>query len=340
MGLAKAHPHLKVHLDPHYVIRRDAPHRGKVALISGGGSGHEPLHVGFVGQGMLDGACPGEVFTPPTPDQMVACAKAVDSGAGVLFLAKNYPDDILNFETALELLYREGHKVQIITIDDDVGAKGSLYARGRRGIGTTVIVEKVVGAAAEAGYSLAECADLARHVNQAGRSFGVALKPCVLPTTLQPTFPLMDHQVEFGVGIHGEAGREQIPFIPVDELVEKMMTEILDDGLYTRSIREWDMATGEWIENILTDLPLKAGERVILLVNSLGGTPLSELYVVFNAVTKICESKSIQIVRSLIGPYITSLDMQGCSITLVRSSDKLLNFWDAPVKTTALRWGM
>lgn len=339
MGVAKAHPELKVNFNPKYVVRRDAPVKGKVAVVSGGGSGHEPLHVGFVGPGMLDGACPGEVFTPPTADQMVACARAVNGGAGVLFLVKNFAGDILNFETALELLHAEGHQAQIITIDDDVGDKDSRYALGRRGIGTTIVAEKIVGAAAEAGYSLLECADLARDVNQAGRSIGIALKPCVLPTTHQPTFPLHEHEVEFGVGIHGERGRAHIPYAPANELVEKMMTEILADKLYTRSVREWDMATGEWIESILTDLPLKAGEPVILLVNGLGGTPLSELYIVFNAVAEYCERRSIQIMRSLIGPYITSLDMHGCSVTIVRSTQKLLDFWDAPVQTMAIRWG-
>ncbi|MCB8984266.1 MAG: dihydroxyacetone kinase subunit DhaK [Ardenticatenaceae bacterium] len=339
-GMATAHPDmLKVHFEPNYVTRADAPVQGKVALISGGGSGHEPMHGGFVGKGMLDAACPGEVFTSPTPDQMYEAAKAVDGGAGVLFLVKNYTGDVLNFETAAELAYGDGIKVQSILIDDDAAVKDSLYTAGRRGVGTTVLAEKIVGAAAEAGYDLEQCADLARKVNQNGRSIGIALTSCTVPAAGKPTFDLGEDEYEFGIGIHGEPGRERLPMASADEIGEKMALAILDDGPYTRTVREWDNESGDWVEKELTDPPFKSGDQVIAFVNSMGGTPVSELYAIYRKLAEICENKGVTIARNLIGPYITSLEMQGCSITLLKADDEILKFWDAPVVTPGLRWG-
>ena len=338
-GMALAHPELKVSLEPFYVVRADAPVSGKVAVISGGGSGHEPMHGGFVGVGMLTGACPGEVFTSPTPDQMYEAAKAVDSGAGVLFLVKNYTGDVLNFETAAELVHGEGIKVQNILVDDDVAVKDSLYTAGRRGVGTTVIMEKIVGAAAEAGYDLDQCADLARKVNQYGRSMGIALSSCTVPAAGKPTFNLAEDEIEIGIGIHGEPGQRRAKLQSVDEITETLANEILDDGPYTRTVREWNRDTGDWVEKELTDLPFQGGDEVIALVNSMGGTPVSELYAVYRKLAEICNTKGVKIVRNLIGPYITSLEMQGCSITLVKTDEEILKLWDAPVKTPALKWG-
>ncbi|MCG3206992.1 MAG: PEP-dependent dihydroxyacetone kinase, dihydroxyacetone-binding subunit DhaK [Anaerolineae bacterium] len=338
-GMAVAHPELKVNIDPHFVVRADAPVAGKVALVSGGGSGHEPMHGGFVGVGMLDGACPGEVFTSPTPDQMYECAKAVNSGAGVLFIVKNYTGDVLNFETAAEMAHAEGIKVQSILIDDDVAVKDSLYTAGRRGVGTTVLAEKIVGAAAEAGYSLEQCADLCRKVNQYGRTMGMALTSCTVPAAGKPTFELGEDEIELGIGIHGEPGMQRSSIKPVDEIVEIMASSIIDDGAYTRTVREWDNDAGDWVDKTLTDEPFKAGDQVIAFVNSMGGTPVSELYAVYRKLAQVCQAKGIKIARNLIGPYITSLEMQGCSITLLKADDEILKFWDAPVKTPGLRWG-
>ncbi|MDX1613153.1 MAG: dihydroxyacetone kinase subunit DhaK [Candidatus Promineifilaceae bacterium] len=339
-GMAIAHPdQLKVHFEPNFVYRADAPVEGKVAIVSGGGSGHEPMHGGFVGMGMLDGACPGEVFTSPTPDQMYECAKAVDSGAGVLFIVKNYTGDVLNFETAAELAYADGIKVQSILIDDDAAVKDSLYTAGRRGVGTTVLAEKIVGAAAEAGYSLEQCADLCRKVNQNGRSMGMALTSCTVPAKGEPTFDLGEDEIEIGIGIHGEPGRKRIKMKTADEITEMLALAIIEDGPYTRTVREWDNDNGEWYDLELTDDPFQEGDQVIAFVNSMGGTPVSELYAVYRKLAQICEAKGLTIARELIGPYITSLEMQGMSITLLRADDEILKFWDAPVKTPGLRWG-
>ncbi|MEM7530988.1 MAG: dihydroxyacetone kinase subunit DhaK [Chloroflexota bacterium] len=338
-GMAAAHPELNVQIDPHYITRVDAPVANKVAIVSGGGSGHEPMHGGFVGMGMLDGACPGEMFTSPTPDQMYECGKAVDSGAGVLFLVKNYTGDVLSFETAAELLHGEDIKVQNILVDDDVAVKDSLFTAGRRGVGTTVIMEKIVGAAAEAGYDLDQCADLARRVNQAGRSMGMALTSCTVPAAGKPTFELGDDEMEIGIGIHGEPGQKRMSLVSADEITEIMTNEILDDAPYTRTVREWDREAGDWVDKDLTDAPFESGDQVIAFVNSMGGTPVSELYAVYAKLAQLCEARGITIARNLIGPYITSLEMQGCSITLVKVDEEMLNFWDAPVKTPGLRWG-
>lgn len=340
-GMAVAHPDLlKVHFDPTYVYRADAPVAGKVAVISGGGSGHEPMHGGFVGMGMLDAACPGEVFTSPTPDQMYEAAKAVDSGAGVLFLVKNYTGDVLNFETAAELAAAEGMKVQTILIDDDVAVKDSLYTAGRRGVGTTVLVEKIVGGAAEAGYDLAKLADLARKANQYGRSMGMAITSCIVPAAGKPTFDLGENEIEIGIGIHGEPGQKRAEMMTADEITELMAKEIIEDPAYTRTVREWDNDKGEWYELELTDEPFESGDQVIAFVNSMGGTPVAELYAVYRKLEQVCNDHGITIVRNLIGPYITSLEMQGMSITLMKADDEILKFWDAPVNTPGLRVGV
>lgn len=340
-GMAIAHPDmLKIHFEPTFVVRADAPVQGKVAIISGGGSGHEPMHGGFVGMGMLDGACPGEVFTSPTPDQMYEAAKAVDGGAGVLFLVKNYTGDVLNFETAAEMAFADGIKVQSILIDDDAAVKDSLYTAGRRGVGTTVLAEKIVGAAAEAGYTLDQCADLARKVNQNGRSLGMALTSCTVPAAGKPTFELGEDEFEIGIGIHGEPGRERLTMKTADEITEMMALAIIEDGPYTRTVREWDNEAGDWVDVELTDPPFAAGDQIIAFVNSMGGTPVSELYAIYRKLDELCQAKGLTIVRNLIGPYITSLEMQGFSITLLKADEEILKFWDAPVKTPGLRWGV
>ena len=316
-GVAAAHAgRLRVHTDPDYIVRADAPVRGKVALVSGGGSGHEPMHGGFVGVGMLDAACPGEVFTCPTPDQMLAATKAVDGGAGVLHIVKNYTGDVLNFEMAAELAQDEGIEVEQVVIDDDVAVKDSLYTAGRRGVGATVLAEKICGAAAELRRPLAEVAGLCRKVNANARSMGVALTSCTVPLAGRPTFELGADEMEIGVGIHGEPGRERRPLASAHAIVEELASAIVDD------------------------LPFSRGERVLAFVNGMGGTPLMELYVVYGELHKLLEARGITIARNLIGSYITALDMAGCSITLLRLDDELTELWDAPVNTTGLRWGV
>uniref|UniRef100_A0A831TGR0 phosphoenolpyruvate--glycerone phosphotransferase n=1 Tax=Thermorudis peleae TaxID=1382356 RepID=A0A831TGR0_9BACT len=316
-GMAKAHPDLvKVHFEPNFVYRADAPRQGKVAIISGGGSGHEPMHVGFVGYGMLDAACPGAVFTSPTPDQMYEAAKMVHGGAGIMLIVKNYAGDVMNFDMAADLLRGEGLQVESVLIADDVAVESSLYSQGRRGTGTTVLAEKILGAAAEQGYDLQRLAALGRRVAENGRCMGMALTSCTVPHVGKPTFELGEQEMEIGIGIHGEPGRYREPLARADEIVERLM------------------------EPILSDLPFQSGDRVICMVNSMGGTPLIELYIVYRKVAQICEERGIQIVRNLIGPYITSLEMAGTSITLLRADDEMLSLWDHPVKTPALRWGM
>lgn len=340
-GMAVTHPDLiKVQFDPHFIYRADAPIQGKVALISGGGSGHEPMHGGFVGLGMLDAACPGEVFTSPTPDQMLEAAKVVNGGVGVLNIVKNYSGDVMNFEMAAELANSEGIQVLNILIDDDVAVKDSLYTQGRRGVGTTVLAEKIGGAAAQQGYDLKQLANLCRKVNLNGRSMGMALTSCTVPAKGSPTFNLGDDEIEVGIGIHGEPGRQRIPLKSADEITEILATSVIEDLDYTRTVREWDSETGEWVEVELIDSPFQQGDSVLAFVNSMGGTPLSELYIVYRKLVEICQKKGLRIVRNLIGPYITSLDMQGCSITLLKLDDEMIKFWDAPVKTPALRWGI
>ena len=314
-GIEQAHrDFVRVAYDPNFIVRADAPVQGKVALVSGGGSGHEPMHGGFVGLGMLDAACPGEVFTSPTPDQMEAATKAVDGGAGVIHIVKNYTGDVMNFEMAAELCRSEGIEVEAVLVDDDVAVQDSLYTAGRRGVGTTVLMEKIAGAAAEERRPLKEVADVCREVNANGRSMGMALTSCTVPAAGKPTFELGDDEMEIGVGIHGEPGRERMKLKPVAEIVEMMATAVVDD------------------------LPFKQGDSVIAFVNGMGGTPLIELYIVYNEVAKFLSGRGITIARNLIGSYITSLEMAGCSITLLKASDDLLRLWDAPVKTPGLRW--
>jgi dihydroxyacetone kinase-like protein len=316
-GVEGAHPELRVDHVNKVVYRGDAPRPGKVGLISGGGSGHEPLHAGFVGTGMLDAACCGEVFTSPVPDQMLAATKAVDGGAGVLHIVKNYTGDVMNFEMAAELAAAEtGVEVISVVTDDDVAVQDSTWTAGRRGVGVTVLLEKIVGAAAEEGRPLKEVADLAREVNANGRSMGIALTSCTVPANGKPTFELGDGEMEVGVGIHGEPGRSRQPLAPAREIAALLVEPILDD------------------------LPFQRGDRVLTFVNGLGGTPLIELYLMYGEVAKVLAGRGVTAVRSLVGPYITSLDMAGCSVTLLKVTDELLRLWDAPVNTPALRWGV
>lgn len=315
-GFALAHHDLvRVSLDPAYIVRADAPIRGKVAIVSGGGSGHEPMHGGFVGQGMLDAACPGAIFTSPTPDQILDATRAVNGGAGVLYIVKNYTGDVMNFEMAAELAGAEGIEVVSVVIADDVAVEDSLFTAGRRGVGATVLAEKICGAAAAAGRSLAEVAELCREVNAQARSMGMALTSCVVPQVGKPTFDLPADQMEIGIGIHGEPGRRRVPLAPVHEVVEML------------------------IGPILADLPFRTGDAVLAFVNGLGGTPLIELYVVYQEAAKLCQEQGISIARNLLGSYMTSLDMAGCSITLLKLNADFQRLWDAPVHTAALRWG-
>jgi phosphoenolpyruvate---glycerone phosphotransferase subunit DhaK len=340
-GIALAHTGLlKVHFDPNFIYRADAPLKGKVALVSGGGSGHEPLHGGFVGPGMLDAACPGMVFTSPTPDQMLAAAKVVDGGAGVLFIVKNYSGDVMNFDMAAEMAREEGMRVLSCVIDDDVAVKDSLYTQGRRGVGATIPAEKICGAAAERGYDLQRVAALCKKVNANGRSLGMALTSCTVPAVGKPTFELGENEMEMGIGIHGEPGRARMPLKTADEITEMMALSIIEDPAYSRTVREWDEHKGDYCESELENLPFCAGDRVLAFVNSMGGTPDIELPIVYRKLHQVCERKGLKIVRNLMGRYITSLEMAGCSITLMRMDDEMIDLWDAPVKTASLRWGM
>lgn len=340
-GMALAHGDLiKVHLDPNFIYRAEGPGKNKVALVSGGGSGHEPMHGGFVGYGMLDAACPGEVFTSPTPDQMLEAAKVVNNGAGVLNIVTNYSGDLMNFEMAAELANSEDIPMLNILIDDDVAVKDSIYTQGRRGVGTTVLAEKICGAAAEQGYNLQQLADLCRRVNQHGRSMGMALTSCTIPAKGSPTFALGEQEMEVGIGVHGEPGRTRMALKSADEITEMLALSIIEDSVYTRRVREWDLEKNDWVEIELVDPPMQSGDRVLAFVNSMGGTPISELYIIYRKLAAICEQKGLKIVRNLVGHYITSLEMQGCSITLLKMDDELIKFWDAPVKTSAMRWGI
>jgi phosphoenolpyruvate---glycerone phosphotransferase subunit DhaK len=315
-GVALAHPELRVDREHRLVIRGDAPVQGKVGLVSGGGSGHEPLHGGFVGPGMLDAACAGEMFTSPVPDQMLAATTAVDGGAGVIHIVKNYTGDVMNFEMAAEMAQAEsGVEVAAVVIDDDVAVRDSLYTAGRRGVGLTVLVEKIAGAAAEAGRDLATVVDVIKKVNGQGRSMGMALTSCTVPAAGKPTFDLPDNEMEIGIGIHGEPGRERVPLAPAREVAQMLVEPILEDFDFT------------------------GGDGVLCFVNGMGATPLIELYLMYAEVASLLDRAGISIARSLVGPYITSLDMAGCSVTLLKMDDDLLGLWDAPVATPGLRWG-
>ena len=312
-GLAAAHPDLTVDVEHQVIVRRDAPVAGKVGLVSGGGSGHEPLHGGFVGPGMLDAACPGAVFTSPVPDQMARAAAAVDSGKGVLFIVKNYTGDVLNFNMAAEMAEDEGVQVASVLVNDDVAVTDSLYTAGRRGTGATLFVEKIAGAAAVEGAPLERVEALARKVNESSRSFGVALSACTTPSKGSPTFDLPPGELELGIGIHGEPGRER----------RAMMT--------SREIADFA------VNAVLEDMPPTA--PVLVLVNGMGATPLLELYG-FNAeVQRVLGERGVTAARTLVGNYVTSLDMAGCSVTLCQADDEMLRLWDAPVGTPGLRWG-
>jgi phosphoenolpyruvate---glycerone phosphotransferase subunit DhaK len=314
-GLAAAHSDLlRVQYDPDVVVRADAPVAGKVAVISGGGSGHEPMHGGFVGPGMLDAAVPGAVFTSPTPDAVQAAVTATTGEAGALLIVKNYTGDVLNFETAAELAAAEGLDVRSVVIDDDVAVADSTFTAGRRGVGGTVLLEKITGAAAARGDALGAVEALARKVIGQVRSIGVALTAPTVPHVGEPTFSLADDEIEFGIGIHGEPGRARIPAEPADALVARM------------------------VEAVVEDLPFTSGDRVLLFTNSMGGTPLIELYLAHGIAERLLGEQGITVERRLVGPYITSLEMQGISLTVLRLDDELTELWDALVHTPALRW--
>jgi dihydroxyacetone kinase-like protein len=316
LGIEAARPEVRVD-HPHRIIyRRDAPKAGKVGLVSGGGSGHEPLHGGYVGLGMLDAACAGQIFTSPTPDQMLEATKCVDSGTGVLHIVKNYTGDVMNFEMAAELAAAEtGITVETVVVNDDVAVQDSLYTAGRRGVGVTVLLEKLVGAAAEERRALSDLAALARVINDAGRSMGMALTSCTVPAAGKPTFDLAEDEMEVGIGIHGEPGRHRVPLASAHEIAEQLM------------------------EPILADLDFTSGP-VIVMLNGMGGTPLIELYLMYGEVTKIIERSGITVARNLVGNYITSLEMAGCSVTMLQADEELIRLWDAPVNTAGLRWGI
>lgn len=315
-GMTAAHGDLiRVHRNPNFITRADAPIRGKTALLSGGGSGHEPMHGGFVGRGMLDAACPGAVFTSPTPDQMLEASKAVNGGAGILHIVKNYTGDVMNFEMAADLAREEGIDVASVVIDDDVAVKDSTWTAGRRGVATTVLAEKICGGAAEARMPLAPVADLCRRVNANGRSMGMALSACTVPHAGKPSFILQEDEMEIGIGIHGEPGRHRVKLESADRVAEMLL------------------------EPILEDLPFKSGDNVLLFVNGMGGTPQIELYIVYRKAYEIATKHGLKVVRNLVGSYVTSLEMAGCSITLLKLDDEMVKFWDAPVVTPSLRWG-
>jgi dihydroxyacetone kinase-like protein len=314
-GVAAVHGDvLTVHRDPDFVTRLDSPVAGKVALISGGGSGHEPLHTGFVGPGMLDASCPGAIFTSPSANQIHDAASAIATDAGVLFIVKNYTGDRLNFSMAADLLAAAGTPTEVVVVDDDVAVEDSTHTAGRRGTGATLFVEKIAGAAAEAGASLEEVARIARKVNTNARSMGLALTSSIVPHVGSPNFDIGDDEVEMGVGIHGEPGRRRVPL----ENASGLLATLADA--------------------VISDLPFAAGDRVLALTNGLGGTPLIELYVVAGELAAYCSERDITIERALVGSYITSLEMAGCTITLVKADEELLELWDAPVSTPALRW--
>jgi len=315
-GLAAAHGDLvRYDADAQILVRADAPKAGKVALISGGGSGHEPLHGGFVGHGMLDAACPGEVFTSPVPDQMLAATKAVDGGAGVVHIVKNYTGDVMNFKLAAEDAADEGINVESVLIDDDVAVQDSLYTAGRRGVGATVLVEKIAGASAERGDDVVTVSEIARTVNSKSRSFGIALSSCTPPASGKPIFDLPDGEYEVGIGIHGEPGRRREPIRPAREIADVM------------------------VEAVVSDLAPDAGSKALVFVNGMGGTPQLELYLLYGEIGRGLRAAGVEPVRNLVGSYITSLEMAGASLTLLTLDDELTTLWDAPVHTPALRWG-
>ncbi|WP_091464558.1 MULTISPECIES: dihydroxyacetone kinase subunit DhaK [Paenarthrobacter] len=315
-GFGMAHADIvDVHPEPKYVIRKGAPVAGKVALVSGGGSGHEPLHAGFVGLGMLDAAVPGAVFTSPTPDQIIPATVAVDSGAGVVHIVKNYTGDVLNFETAAEMAQAEGVHVRSVLVNDDVAVEDSLYTAGRRGVGGTVLVEKIAGASAQRGDDLDAVTAIAERVVANVRTMGVALSGCTVPHAGTPSFELAEDEIEIGIGIHGEPGRHKIAMENADAITDRLL------------------------EPVLEDLALASGDKVLLFVNGMGGTPQSELYIVYRRAAQVLAERGATVERSLVGNYVTSLEMQGCSVSVLRLDEEMTRLWDAPVHTAALRWG-
>jgi len=315
-GFGMAHADIvDVHPEPKFVVRKGAPVAGKVALVSGGGSGHEPLHAGFVGLGMLDAAVPGAVFTSPTPDQIIPATVAVDSGAGVVHIVKNYTGDVLNFETAAEMAQAEGVRVRSVLVNDDVAVEDSLYTAGRRGVGGTVLVEKIAGASAQRGDDLDAVTAIAERVVANVRTMGVALSGCTVPHAGTPSFELADDEIEIGIGIHGEPGRHRIAMESADAITDRLL------------------------EPVLEDLGLASGDKVLLFVNGMGGTPQSELYIVYRRAAQVLAERGATVERSLVGNYVTSLEMQGCSVSVLRLDDDMTRLWDAPVHTAALRWG-
>jgi dihydroxyacetone kinase-like protein len=315
-GFGAVHSNILTLGEGHKFVRRRQLKPGKVALIAGGGSGHEPLHAGFVGHGMLDAACPGQIFTSPTPDQMVEAAQAVgDAKAGVLFIVKNYEGDVMNFEMASEMLANLDTNVMSVTTNDDVAVEDSTYTTGRRGVAGTLVVEKIVGAAAEEGMALADLKALGDRVNATTRSMGVALTSCTVPAAGRPTFALGEDEMEMGVGIHGEPGRQRVKLENADSIVDRMLSAILGD------------------------INAKGGE-VILLVNGFGGTPAMELYLIYNSARSLLEKRGFKVVRPLVGSYVTSLEMAGCSLTVSLVDREMVRLWDAPVYTASLRWLM
>jgi dihydroxyacetone kinase-like protein len=316
LGIDAARPDVRVDHANRIIYRRDTPKSGKVGLVSGGGSGHEPLHGGFVGLGMLDAACAGQIFTSPTPDQMLEATKGVDSGSGVLHIVKNYTGDVMNFEMAAELAAAEtGIGIDTVVINDDVAVEDSLYTAGRRGVGVTVLLEKLVGAAAEEGRPLSDLVTLAQTINDSGRSMGMALTSCTVPAAGKPTFELSADEMELGIGIHGEPGRRRVALASAHQIANQLLEPVLADLDFTSS-------------------------PVIAMLNGMGGTPLIELYLMYGEVAKILDKAGISVARNLVGNYITSLEMAGCSVTLLRADEKLIRLWDAPVNTAGLRWGI
>lgn len=304
---------IRVSREPLYVTRIDAPRPGKVGLVSGGGSGHEPMHAGYVGRGMLDAACPGQIFTSPTPDQIFEASKAVNGGAGVLHIVKNYTGDVMNFEFAGDMLREDGVAVERVLVDDDVSVENSLYTAGRRGVGLTVLMEKLLGAAAEEGASLASLKDIGESIRACGRSMGVALTPCTVPQAGKPSFTLAEDEIEIGIGIHGEPGRRRTKVGTADEITTALM------------------------DPIFRDLPFERGDEILLFVNGMGGTPLLELYIVYRKAAELAAQHGLTVVRDLVGTYMTSLEMAGCSITVLKMNEQLRRLWDAPADTPALK---
>ena len=315
IGIDASDENVRVDHENRVIFRAEPTRAGKVAVISGGGSGHEPLHGGFVGIGMLDAACAGQMFTSPTPDQMLAATLGVDAGAGVLHIVKNYTGDVMNFEMAAELAADADVRIATVVVADDVAVQDSLYTAGRRGVGLTVLMEKIVGAAAEEGRDLDAVVAVANKVNEHGRSMGMALTSCTVPAAGKPTFELPGDQMEIGIGIHGEPGRHREPLTSARDIARQLVEPVLADHEFT-------------------------GSDVIVMVNGLGATPLIELYLMYGEVKALLDAAGIRVARNLVGSYITSLDMAGCSVTLLKADDELLRLWDAPVKTAGLRWGL